>query len=258
MMKNEMMNEKLLGAMRLAALQEYPNEACGLLINTRANKYELILCRNVADDPENYFVMHAEDQIAAERAGEVVGVWHSHTDEDNQASEADMSGCEASELPWFIINISKNYNPEIDAEYRFSDVNVIKPSGFEMPYEGRPYAFGVFDCWLLCRDYLKREKNVTIGVCPELHIPSWWERGVDILNDNFQSQDLVRLPPGTPRQNGDIFFMQLASQVPDHCAVYIGDGMILHHQMDRLSCKAIYGGMYEKHTTHHLRHKDLM
>jgi proteasome lid subunit RPN8/RPN11 len=36
--------------------------------------------------------MHAEDQIAAERAGEVVGVWHSHTDEDNQASEADMSG----------------------------------------------------------------------------------------------------------------------------------------------------------------------
>jgi cell wall-associated NlpC family hydrolase len=88
---------------------------------------------------------------------------------------------------------------------------------------------------------------VAIGVCPELHIPSWWEKGVDILNDNFQSQDLIRLPPGTPRQNGDIFFMQLASQVPDHCAVYIGDGMILHHQMDRLSCKAIYGDVRKAH-----------
>ncbi|MDP1019744.1 NlpC/P60 family protein, partial [Klebsiella pneumoniae] len=47
-------------------------------------------------------------------------------------------------------------------------------------------------------------------------------------------------------------------KMPDHCAVYIGDGMIMHHQIDRLSCRAYYGGMYQKHTTHHLRHRDLL
>ncbi|WP_434523874.1 C40 family peptidase [Photorhabdus asymbiotica] len=258
MITKDMIGEKLLNDMRQAALHAYPNEACGLLVNTCANKYELILCRNVSEEPENFFVMDADDQVAAEQMGQVVAVWHSHTDGDNQASEADLAGCEASEIPWFIINISKNYNPEIEAEFRFSDINVIEPSGFEMPYEGRPYAFGVFDCWLLCRDYLKREFGIEMGVCLDLHIPSWWDKGMNILHENYESQGLVRLPVGTPPQRGDIFFMQMGSKMSDHCAVYIGDGMILHHQIDRLSTKAIYGGMYEKHTTHHLRHKNLM
>ncbi|WP_151202361.1 NlpC/P60 family protein, partial [Salmonella enterica] len=68
---------------------------------------------------------------------------------------------------------------------------------------------------------------------------------------------LVRLAPGTEPQRGDVFFIQYG-KMPDHCAVYIGDGMILHHQIDRLSCRAYYGGMYQKHTTHHLRHRDLL
>lgn len=257
MIKN-MMSADLYSAMQLAAVKSYPDEACGLLVNTKANKYELVLCRNVATDPENFFVMDADDQINAEKQGDVVGVWHSHTDQTNEASEADKAGCEASELSWFIINVTKNYDPNIEADFLVSDVNVISPSGFEMPYEGRPYAFGVFDCWMLCRDYLKREFGVHVDACPLLHIPNWWDGDVDILGDNYEGQRLVKLPHGTEPQRGDLFFMKMGAKMPDHCAVYIGDNLILHHQTNRLSSKAIYGGMYQKCTIHHLRHKDLL
>lgn len=49
---------------------------------------------------------------------------------------------------------------------------------------------------------------------------------------------------GEEPQKGDIFFMQYG-KMPDHCAVYIGDDQILHHHKDRLSCRAVFGGMYK-------------
>ncbi|HBB3821977.1 TPA: phage tail protein [Escherichia coli] len=239
----------------LCAINRYPNEACGFLVRTNGDKYRFMEARNVSENPQNTFVMHVDDIMAAEDAGDVIAIWHSHTDESAEASDADRAGCETTEVPWMILAIRKNV--EGDAPFHFSEMNVITPDGFEMPYLGRPYVFGVFDCWMLCRDYLKREFNVELNPNAHLHIPSWYTGDNDILDQNYRNEGLVRLAPGTEPQRGDVFFIQYG-KMPDHCAVYIGDGMILHHQIDRLSCHAYYGGMYQKHTTHHLRHRDLL
>ncbi|MEG5552199.1 C40 family peptidase [Enterobacter wuhouensis] len=251
------LGSKIITELYQCAIKQYPNEACGFLVETSGGKYRFMEARNTSEQPQHQFVMHHDDVIAAEEAGEVVAIWHSHTDEPNTASDADMSGCESTGLPWLILAICKNYDPDIDAEYRFSDMNVITPSGFEMPYYGRPYVFGVFDCWMLCRDYLIREFQIELNANLHLHIPKWYEGGYDVLNENYKNEGLVRLAPGEVPRKGDIFFMQYG-RMPDHCAVYVGDGQIAHHQIDRLSCRAVYGGMYTKHTTHHLRHKDLL
>lgn len=249
--------EKLRADMMQAAIDAYPNEACGLIV-ARGKKYELLVCRNASLHPEVEFLIDPEDQIAIEQDRNIVAVFHSHVNRSNDPSEADLAGCEMSQLPWFILGITRNYNPDIDADYRFSDVLCMEPKGFEMPYTERPYVFGVFDCWLLCRDYLKREFSIELDPLPTLHVQNWFDGDVDILAENYDAQHLVKLPPGTPLQRGDILFMQLGARMPDHCAVYTGDGRILHHLTDRLSCHAVYGGQWEKHTTHHLRHKGLM
>lgn len=249
--------EKLRAEMMKAAVDAYPNEACGLIV-AKGKKYELLVCRNASEHPEIEFLIHPDDLIAAERDHQIVAVFHSHVNRGNDPSEADLAGCEMSQLPWFIISITRNYNPDIEATYRFSDVICLEPMGFEMPYTGRPYVFGVFDCWLLCRDYLQREFSISLDPLPALHVINWFDSEVNILADNYPSQNLVRMAPGTPLQRGDILFMQLGARMPDHCAVYAGDGLILHHLTDRLSCHGVYGGQWEKHTTHHLRHKDLM
>jgi cell wall-associated NlpC family hydrolase len=49
--------------------------------------------------------------------------------------------------------------------------------------------------------------------------------------------------------------MQIRSKVPNHAAVYIGDGMIMHHMYKRLSTRDMYGGMWADHATHVLRHE---
>ena len=48
--------------------------------------------------------------------------------------------------------------------------------------------------------------------------------------------------------------MQVASPVPNHAAVYLGDGLILHHLQGRLSSRDVYGGYWQKITTHILRY----
>lgn len=70
----------------LTAIKRYPNEACGFLVRTTGEKYRFMEARNVAENPENTFVMHADDIIAAEDAGDVVAIWHSHTDASADAS----------------------------------------------------------------------------------------------------------------------------------------------------------------------------
>lgn len=249
--------ERLKSEMMQAAIAAYPNEACGFIVG-QGKKCKLLVCRNASQNPATEFLFHPDDQIAAEKEHQIVGVFHSHVNRPPEPSDADRAGCEMSELPWFILGITKNFNPETAVDFRFSDLVMLKPEGFQMPYQGRPYVFGVFDCWLLCRDYLKREFNVELDALPALHVQNWFDGEVDILGDNYPSQKLVRLPAGTPKRRGDILFMQLGGRMPDHCAVYVGDGLILHHLTDRLSCHAVYGGQWEKHTTHHLRHKDMM
>ena len=56
-------------------------------------------------------------------------------------------------------------------------------------------------------------------------------------------------------KKNDVIFMTVGSQVPNHGAVYLGDGKIGHHQVGRLSSIDVYGGWYEKITTHIARHK---
>lgn len=52
----------------LTAIKRYPNEACGFLVRTTGEKYRFMEARNVSENPENTFVMHADDIIAAEDA----------------------------------------------------------------------------------------------------------------------------------------------------------------------------------------------
>lgn len=253
------LSRKIMNDTGAAAIRAFPREACGVLVETVKGKYSFIECKNIAEDDSNqddkFFVMSAEDLKAAYEIGDVVAVWHSHVNRSSEPSEADMQGCSASEIPWIITSI---YKDDETGQFTLTEPHTFTAEGFEMPYTGRIYVFGVFDCWLLCRDYLKREFDVTLDPLPELHVPRWWEGDVDILGDNYEAQGLVKLPEGTEPQPGDIFFMQFAGKHANHCAIYIGDDMILHHQQDRLSCRAVYGGQYAKHTTHHLRHKDMM
>ncbi|MGV0958214.1 MAG: C40 family peptidase [Limnohabitans sp.] len=222
------------------ARAEYPREACGLLV-IRKGREVYARCRNIGVGTDQ-FVIHPEDYAAVDIQGEIVGVVHSHPGTSPEPSQADRVACEASGLPWHIVGIPRE------------DWVRIEPTGFVAPLVGREWSHGVLDCYSLVRDWFRSERGVLL---PNFaRFDDWWKRGENLYLDNFSqvgfevinSADLRDLQPG------DCFLMQVASPVPNHAAVYLGDGLILHHLQGRLSSRDVYGGYWQKVTTHVLRY----
>ena len=140
------MRKQILSAIRAHAAEEYPREACGVIVGAgKAQQY--VRCRNTAGQPQEEFRMHPGDYAAAEDLGEVVAIVHSHPDATSRPSPHDLAMCEASGLPWHILSW-----PE-------GDLRTIAPAG-NIPLLGRPFVHGVWDCWQVCADWYQREWGI--------------------------------------------------------------------------------------------------
>ena len=101
------------------------------------------------------------------------------------------------------------------------------------PLLGREFVHYMADCYGLIRDYYYL-KGIIIKEYPRKY--KWWEQGQDTYRDGIASSGFVEVTDGTIIE-GDCLLMQINSPVPNHAAVYIGDGMIIQHFCDRLSKK---------------------
>lgn len=218
------------------AMSEGMREACGLVV-IRHGREIYWPCRNVADTDEHFLIAPA-DYVAAEDAGEVIAVVHSHPGAPATPSEADRAGCEASRLPWHIVSTPCGH------------WYTIEPRGFTAPLVGRVFQHGTVDCYSLIRDWYRQERGV---VLPDFHrAGEWWLRGESLYLDHFGTAGFVEWA-GAP-EVGDVLLMQILSPVPNHGAIYVGDGMVLHHLYGRLSSRDDWCGYLRKHTVKTLRY----
>lgn len=219
---------------------EFPREACGLIVDV-AGQPTYFPCRNDAVGTDQ-FILNPEDYLAAENSGPVISVVHSHPNGSPQPSQADLVSCEASGLPWHIVNFP-------DPEWVY-----FEPSGYEAPLIGRVWSHGVLDCYTIIRDWYKINRGITLPDF-ERHDEWWQQEGNNLYVDNFQSAGFVRVEDGS-LQAGDVLLMQIRSKVPNHGVIYLGDDIILHHLHNRLSCREIFGGYYKKHCVMVLRYAE--
>lgn len=221
------------------AKEEYPKEAVGL-VHVIKGKNRYFKCQNLAETPDEHFILNPKDYLEAEKKGEIIAVVHSHPKTNPAPSPADKVACEASGLPWFIVNP----NTETWGEY--------KPEGWELAYVGREFSHGIVDCYSLVRDFYKREFKLQLNDYNRRD--QWWEKGENMYLDNFAKEGFNET---TLEQiaYGDLFLMQLESPVPNHAGIYLGDGVVLHHVQGRLSSRDVYGGYYQKVTAKVLKHE---
>lgn len=223
------------------AAREAPRECCGLII-VRKGKEVYWPCRNLATKAAR-FHMHHEDSSAAEDAGDVLAIVHSHVHEDPAPSQSDLVACEESGLPWVIMSF-----PTLTH-------HIFAPTGYVAPLVGRVFSYGVLDCYSLCRDYYLRECGIVLP--PVEHREDWWLEGQDLYREHFTAQGFVQIEERELRKH-DAILMQVSKTTTNHAAIYLGDGLILHHPMNRLSGREVYGGFWQKISTLFLRHKDLL
>jgi proteasome lid subunit RPN8/RPN11 len=235
------MNEQLLASALDHAIAEAPMESCGLEVVVKGRR-RYWPCRNIAANGQEMFVIDPEDYAAAEDAGEIVSVIHSHPHTPSTPSQADRVACERSGLPWWIVNPNTR------------TWDGCCPVGYQAPLVGREYAWSVLDCWTLVRDWYALEWD--------LKLPDWQRPTPDqfevapMFEKCFKAAGFYEVSINEATR-GDALLMALDRNDGqlNHVAVYLGDQQILHHVRGRLSSRDLLGGYYLKQTGRVVRHE---
>lgn len=216
--------------LRSAVLSSPDREVCGFVLEDG----EVFICRNTAEDPASSFVIEPEEFEKASSLGQVLGIFHSHISRAPYlgVTATDLESQEMTGLPWAVLFLFNGY---VSGPYWWGAEYPL------MPLIGREFILGIADCYCLCRDFYKVVYNLSIP-SPPAREGMWWESGIDLISPNLEKHgamyDEVSLDSLQP---GDMLVGRALSRVLNHFAIYLGDGLILHHLSNRLSSKTALG-----------------
>lgn len=234
---------ELYAQMTQHAREEAPREACGLVVDGPEG-VRLVRAKNLARDPFRDFDLDPDAWLELTDDESVIAFYHSHPVGPSEHSDGDIAASENSGLPCYLVNLPT------------AEVKVYEPCGYEAPYTGRVYVHGSRDCFSLVRDWFRLEMGIHIDDFDRRD--GWWSTGQNLYLDNFASQGFVEVSPESPVLRGDVFLIQVGARVPNHAAIALGDGTILHHVYGRLSTRDPFGGYWARHTFCRVRHVSKM
>ena len=225
--------------------QKFPQEACGFIVEID-EKDTWVPCENIDQDPLNYFKISPISFAAAEGAGKIKAIVHSHTIHPTVFSDTDRKMQRKQGIPWMLVGLKNGL-----------EIIWLTGDAIEVPLYGRNYVWGVQDCYSFIRDYYKSVLDKSL---PDFdRADRFWEKGENLYLDHFAEAGFVEIKDKTDIRLHDVLIISLGgTNIPSHGAIYIGGNTIGHHLPKRLSCKEVYGRFYQSRTVLLLRHKDIL
>ena len=215
------------------AKQQAPYEACGLLAVIKGKEI-FWPCKNLAEGKFDFFMLDPDDWAECEDTGEVVGVIHSHPVGSATPSDDDKAACEHLGFPYFIYSIEHDH------------WEVLKPTGWKAPsLIGRKFIWGKYDCWSLVTDWYEENLQIKIPYLERTRkIKDFTEN--PYFEKALKERKFIKQPIKQNLKKGDVLLFYGAKQTPSHVAVYIGDMMILNHNIRCLSCREPLDFQYQQ------------
>ena len=215
------------------AKNQAPEEACGLLAIIKG-KETFWPCKNLAESKFEFFVLDPDDWEECEDTGEIIGVIHSHPLGFAAPSDNDKAACEHLGFPYYIYGIEHEH------------WECIRPSGWKAPsLIARKFIWGKYDCWSIVTDWFKENKNISIKHWPR-------PKKIKDFSDNpyfdkvLTESNFIKQKTNNNFQEGDVLLFETVTGNLDHVAVYIGDNMILNHNIKSLSCREPFDLNYQQ------------
>lgn len=233
------------------AQHTYPHECCGILLNDGAvlpGKNTLgSISNGGADDA---FILDQSTIKKAQELGGIKAFYHSHPFTTEQASKADLAGCTHSGFPWVIVSpLTMGYS-------------IIYPdNGYIAPILGRPFLWGVLDCYKLVCDIYQQDLGIELPNDRDRGELFAWETDPEwrVLEDNFKRAGFYQLGTREPLRKYDVLLMVFDSPFgcANHCAVFLDveKNQFIHHPLNSLSRFGTFGGWYKDITKYRLRHQ---
>jgi cell wall-associated NlpC family hydrolase len=227
-------------AARAHALAAFPEEACGIVVN---NTY--VALTNIAENPRETFEIASEEML---RPG-IQAIVHSHPNALAEPSAEDMEQQLATGLPWGIV--ATDGTVAHDPMWWGPGIPIPPLVGRDFRH-GPSGSDGKGDCYALIRDWYLLERGIELPEFPRGQ--EWWHKGGDLYRSGFAKAGfrVISIEDIAP---GDVLLMQIQSPVPNHGAIFIGEGgLLLHHLANRLSRKDPLT-RWLQFVTHALRHE---
>ena len=211
-------------------------EVCGFVVNGQYYPLE-----NVHEDAENHFKIDPKAWVKHSRIGEIQAIVHSHTGINGLFPSAyDMQKQAETGLPWGIVKA------DVGRVLWFGD-HVL-----DRQLIGREFVPGVMDCYAMIRGYYHQAFKKKLVDFPR--DAEWWENGGTLFVDGFKKAGFYAISK-EQLQPGDVMLMQIRSKTPNHGAVILENGLMLHHVHGQLSRKEPFG-RWLAYATHFLRYED--
>ena len=204
-------------------------ERCGfVLLNGQVVEVE-----NQAEDKVANFRISPHDYARWEESVGIKGVWHSHLELDG-FSQLDQQVLSRDILPWAVYCLRTGTFHQCEPEAA-------------APLIGRPFVFGVYDCYSLITDKLK-ELGVELPAWPRGEWGEWNTPGFFPFDQ--QADGVGRPVTNGIYQEGDILLMNLGDYAghSDHVGVFVDHQRFLHHPAEHLSRIDRFGSWWERRT----------
>ena len=235
---NKMIDKKNKNFIKNKSLEDYPNETCGFIIKDE-KKFECIPCKNIAENPKENFKISSKEYLEIKnKYKNILYIYHSHTNENYNFSEADKNCSENLCLPIILYNTNSD------------DIKIYEPTNVKKEYIGRFYQHGKYDCFKLIEEFYKKEKSIEFKYDNNFYSKSLEEMDIKTevykfyINNNFQlieNKNDIRLH--------DILLIDaFGENKPKHFALYMDNGKILHQPMFGFSKIENYCNFYIRRT----------